>query len=420
LQPFKEFPTGLEPSAMSKNQDTGTRMGNNDLKISAVGEQGAQSGNGRKVLARFDHLPANREGVLKEEMFHAMLTRERRRAERSRKPFVLILLSSHSQHMNGSNATFIGRLPSAISDAIRETDIVGWYEDGAILGVIFTEINLAGASPITEVLRSKIVAALRDNLNHKIASKLVITVHVFPESWDKNRPDEVADLKLYPDLSHQRSRKRIPIVIKRVIDIIGSGLLLLFVSPVLAAIALLIKLTSDGAVIFEQERVGQFGKHFKCLKFRTMYVNNDSKIHRDYVYRLIAGKSKEQTKDEAAPVVYKITNDPRITPIGRFLRKTSLDEFPQFWNVLRGEMSLVGPRPPLPYEFEVYDFWHRRRVLEVRPGVTGLWQVNGRSRTCFDDMVRLDLRYSQSWSLWLDLRILLATPRAVFTGDGAY
>jgi exopolysaccharide biosynthesis polyprenyl glycosylphosphotransferase len=395
-------------------------MGNSELKISTLREQGAQQGKGRKVLSRFDHLPANREGVLKEETFHAMLTRERRRAERSRKPFVLILLAPHQVHRNGSDATFIDRLTSVISDATRETDIIGWYENGAILAVIFTELNLEGASSISEVLRSKIVTALRDNLDHKIASKVAVSVHVFPENWDKNRPDGVADLKLYPDLSYQKSRRRIPIIVKRVIDVIGSGLLLLFVSPVLAAIALLIKLTSEGPVIFEQERVGQFGKHFKCLKFRTMYVNNDAKIHRDYVRRLIAGKTKGQAKEQTGPVLYKITNDPRVTPIGRFLRKTSLDEFPQFWNVLRGEMSLVGPRPPVPYEFEIYDFWHRRRVLEVRPGVTGLWQVNGRSRTCFDDMVRLDLRYSQSWSLWLDLRILLATPRAVFTGDGAY
>jgi lipopolysaccharide/colanic/teichoic acid biosynthesis glycosyltransferase len=151
-----------------------------------------------------------------------------------------------------------------------------------------------------------------------------------------------------------------------------------------------------------------------------MYTNNDPKIHREFVQRFIAGNEQKRVESETESVVYKITNDPRITPIGKFLRKTSLDEFPQFWNVLRGEMSLVGPRPPVPYEFEVYDFWHRRRVLEVKPGVTGLWQVSGRSRTCFDDMVRLDLRYSQSWSLWLDLKILVATPRAVFTSEGAF
>ena len=164
----------------------------------------------------------------------------------------------------------------------------------------------------------------------------------------------------------------------------------------LAAIAVVIKLTSRGPVVFEQERLGQFGKQFKCLKFRTMYADNDPKIHREFVQQFIAGKDEKSKRRSPTPAVYKITNDPRVTPIGRFLRKTSLDEFPQFWNVLRGEMSLVGPRPPVPYEFEVYDYWHRRRVLEVRPGVTGLWQVSGRSRTCFDDMVRLDLRYTET------------------------
>ena len=173
-------------------------------------------------------------------------------------------------------------------------------------------------------------------------------------------------------------------------------------------------------MIFEQERLGQFGRRFKCLKFRTMYTNNDPKIHREYVQSFIAGKAEKQETSDGSRCVYKIKNDPRVTPIGKFLRKTSLDEFPQFWNVLRGDMSLVGPRPPVPYEFEVYDFWHRRRVLEVKPGVTGLWQVSGRSRTCFDDMVRLDLRYSQRWSLWLDLKILLATPRAVLRATALF
>jgi lipopolysaccharide/colanic/teichoic acid biosynthesis glycosyltransferase len=394
-------------------------MRNSELKISTLEEQGLQQGNGRKMLSRFGHLPARREGVLKEETFHAMLTLERRRAERSRKPFVLMLLDSHAVHKNGNGATFIERLTSIVSDATRETDIIGWYEESVILAVIFTEINLEGTNSITEVLHSKVVTALRDNLDHKLASNLVVTVHLFPESWDKDRPDRVADIKLYPDLSRKGSKRRLPTVVKRGIDIVGSGTLLLILSPVLAAIALAIKLTSKGPVVFKQERLGQFGVRFKCLKFRTMYTGNDPKVHRDYVQRFIAGKAEEQNKNRAEPVVYKITNDPRVTPIGKFLRKTSLDEFPQFWNVLRGEMSLVGPRPPVPYEFEVYDFWHRRRVLEVKPGVTGLWQVSGRSRTCFDDMVRLDLRYSQRWSLWLDLRILLATPRAVLTGDGA-
>lgn len=170
----------------------------------------------------------------------------------------------------------------------------------------------------------------------------------------------------------------------------------------------------------QQERLGQFGTRFMCLKFRTMYTNNDSKVHQEYVQRFIAGQAGSGKSEPGKPPVYKITNDSRVTAIGRFLRKTSSDELPQFWNVLRGEMSLVGPRPPMFYEFEIYDLWHRRRILEVKPGVTGLWQVSSRSRMCFDDMVRLDLRYSQSSSLWLDLRILFATPHAVISGKSAY
>ncbi len=392
-------------------------MGN--LKISLGAERPRQA-NGRQKLLRIGPVLSRRDEILSEQTLHAMLTLERRRAERSRKPFVLMLLDSHAVPKNGNRAKFTEQLTSVVCGATRETDLIGWYEEGSILAVIFTEISLEGANPITEVLHSKVVAALRGNIDHRLAPKLIVTVHLFPESWDQDRPDRVADIKLYPELSRKNSRKRLPMVVKRVIDIAGSGALLLVLSPILAAIALAIKLTSKGPVIFEQERLGQFGKTFKCLKFRTMATNNDPKIHREFVQRFISGKGEKQGKDGTEPVVYKITNDPRITSVGKFLRKTSLDEFPQFWNVLRGEMSLVGPRPPVPYEFEVYDLWHRRRVLEVKPGVTGLWQMSGRSRTCFDDMVRLDLRYSQSWSLWLDLKILIATPRAVFTSEGAY
>jgi lipopolysaccharide/colanic/teichoic acid biosynthesis glycosyltransferase len=152
-----------------------------------------------------------------------------------------------------------------------------------------------------------------------------------------------------------------------------------------------------------------------------MYTANDHKIHEEFVKQLIAGTAKQPHGPGAnGSSVYKITNDPRITPIGKFLRKTSLDELPQFLNVLMGEMSLVGPRPPIPYEVDCYDIWHKRRLLAVKPGITGLWQVRGRSRTNFDEMVRLDLKYGETWSLWLDIKILLETPRAVFSGDGAY
>jgi len=186
-----------------------------------------------------------------------------------------------------------------------------------------------------------------------------------------------------------------------------------------AVIALAIRLSSKGPVLFKQERLGQFGKKFILLKFRSMRTDCDPRIHQEYVSQFIAGQV-DSGSPSGDKTVFKIQADPRVTSVGRFLRKTSLDELPQFWNVLVGEMSLVGPRPPIPYEFTSYDLWHRRRVLEIKPGITGLWQVEGRSRTRFDDMVRLDLKYAQAWSIWLDVKILLQTPGAVLTGEGAH
>ena len=156
------------------------------------------------------------------------------------------------------------------------------------------------------------------------------------------------------------------------------------------------------------------------LKFRSMYVDNDADVHKKYVQQLIAGKAEKQPSNGNGQGVYKLTKDSRITSVGAFLRKTSLDELPQFFNVLKGEMSLVGPRPPVPYEVEAYDIWHRRRLLEAKPGITGLWQVSGRSRVKFDDMVRLDLQYARNWSPWMDVKILVRTPGAVLLGEGAY
>ena len=395
-------------------------MGNNYLRIVAPGDQGTRRSNGHKTLFNVDSPVMKRSGTFHEEAFHSMLTLERRRAERSRKPFVLMLLDAGAFAETGTADSVMLSVTSTVLKSTRETDLVGWYKNGVTLGVIFTEISSESEIPITEILHSKVVDALLAELSREITSKLSVTVHLFPEDRDREGAEPVADLRLYPDVSESGSKQRLSRVAKRVIDILGSSALLFLLSPLLAAIALVIKLTSKGPVIFQQERLGQLGVRFKCLKFRTMYANNDPKIHREYIQRFISGQTNGDNTEQGKPTVYKITNDPRVTPIGRFLRKVSLDEIPQFWNVLTGEMSLVGPRPSLPYEFEIYEIWHRRRVLELKPGVTGLWQVSGRSRTCFDDMVRLDLRYSQSWSLWLDFKILIATPRAIFDGEGAY
>jgi len=159
-------------------------------------------------MSRVGHMAADREGVLQQETFQALLTLERRRAERSRKPFVLMLLDSHAVHATGGSAAFAERLASVVSDATRETDLVGWYEKDMILAVIFTEISLEGKNPVTEVLHSKVLKALRENLDHKLAAKLIVTVHLFPETWDKDRGDSVVDIKLYPDLSRKKRYKR--------------------------------------------------------------------------------------------------------------------------------------------------------------------------------------------------------------------
>ena len=196
---------------------------------------------------------------------------------------------------------------------------------------------------------------------------------------------------------------------KRALDIAGSAACLVAFGPLFLCVAAAVKLTSKGPVFFRQQRVGEAGQPFTMFKFRTMQVNCGPRASTSNTSSSSFNPISRQPP--ATGAVFKLVNDPRVTPVGDFLRRSSLDELPQFWNVLRGDMSLVGPRPPLPYEVARYKPWHRRRVLEAKPGITGLWQVTGRSRTTFDDMVRLDLRYAKNCSVWTDLKILLATPR---------
>jgi lipopolysaccharide/colanic/teichoic acid biosynthesis glycosyltransferase len=203
------------------------------------------------------------------------------------------------------------------------------------------------------------------------------------------------------------------------IDVAGSLVMLVLLAPVLLMIAAAIKASSRGPVLYRQKRVGQYGQFFTFLKFRSMHIDNDHRVHKEYVTQLITSQMKSEVSDRDGDPVYKLTNDRRVTGLGKFLRRSSIDELPQLINVLQGNMSLVGPRPPIPYELEAYQTWHRRRLLEVKPGITGLWQVTGRSRVKFDEMVRLDLRYATSWTPWLDFKILLRTPFAVIRGGGA-
>ena len=206
--------------------------------------------------------------------------------------------------------------------------------------------------------------------------------------------------------------------IKRTSDLIISIAALIILSPLWLVISLLIKLNSRGAILFKQERVGMDGRIFLCYKFRTMQADADESIHREAYLKNIEGDVGANAGNDEKPVFGKVKNDPRITKAGRFLRRTSLDELPQFLNVLRGEMSIVGVRPPIPYEVEEYDFKDRRR-LDMKPGITGLWQVSGRNRLTFEEMVRIDIFYIENWSVWLDLKIILLTLPAVLRGDGA-
>lgn len=360
--------------------------------------------------------------LLDEESFHNVISIERKRAERSGHAFLLMLLDLGKLQAGEQNANGRGRqkILQVLASSLRETDVTGWHTNHTVLGIIFTELPLESRKSIAGTMISRVSGLLYNGLTFEEFNQITISYYVFPEDWDYNVAERPSHPTLYPDLEKGDIKSKIYSMTKRALDIVGSVCGLLLLSPVFLAIAIAIKLNSKGPVFFRQQRVGQFGTPFVFLKFRSMYVNNDTKIHRDYVMSLISGKAKRQPSNSDGRGVYKLTRDPRVTHVGLFLRKTSLDELPQLYNVLRGDMSLVGPRPAIPYEVQAYQLWHRRRVLEARPGITGLWQVSGRSRVGFDDMVRLDVRYAMGRSFWLDLKILLMTPQAVLLGEGAY
>jgi exopolysaccharide biosynthesis polyprenyl glycosylphosphotransferase len=195
-------------------------------------------------------------------------------------------------------------------------------------------------------------------------------------------------------------------IVKRGFDILVAMLALGLTAPVLLIVAAVVKLTSEGPIFFAQERVGKNGRTFKMLKFRSMVMNAE------------ALRGKLEAENEMDGPVFKIKRDPRITRIGHFIRKTSLDEFPQFINVLRGSMSIVGPRPPLPSEVAQYERWQRKR-LSVKPGITCIWQISGRNEVTFEQWVQMDIDYIDRWSLWLDLKIFVKTIPAVLLRRGA-
>ena len=224
-------------------------------------------------------------------------------------------------------------------------------------------------------------------------------------SGERGRIENFGDYTVVTYTRFQSSYKRI--VIKRVIDIAGGFVGMIITALFFPFVALAIKLDSPGPILFSQTRIGRNGRRFKIYKFRSMYLDAEER------------KKELEKQNEIQGLMFKMENDPRITKVGKFIRKTSIDELPQFYNVVKGDMSLVGTRPPTEDEFEKYNQYYRRRI-SMTPGLTGLWQVSGRSEIeDFDDVVKYDLKYIDSWSLLLDFKILLQTIKVVFTGKGS-
>ena len=358
--------------------------------------------------------------VLDEEKFKRVLCRERKRSERSGEFLLLLLFDLADVTDSQERAHAFAVVTEPIPGTIRQTDVCGWLKTSELLGIVFTDIARDAVKQAIQSVELKVRGCIKVKLLPSVYQKIRLSVLVFPDEHGGQEEGEWFSPLFYPEVYPPDTAARLAEAAKRFMDVVGSFIALLLLSPVLLVTAALVKLTSPGPVLFRQPRIGQYGKPFTMLKFRSMHSDNNESIHREFIRKFIMNQMKEEPKTGKTAMVFKMRDDPRITSIGSFLRKTSIDELPQFFNVLKGEMSLVGPRPPIPYEVDDYAPWHRYRIFVRKPGITGLWQVKGRSMTTFDEMVRLDLQYSRTWSLWLDIKLLMATPGAVIRGKGAY
>ncbi len=397
--------------------------------------------------------------------FKQRMALEKRRAERTSYSSSIIFfnIKPRKQHSTLKNS-FIKDIAKLICVNIRFTDVVMLYKSHTIL-ILLPDTNSSGAKCAFERMAHVILRVYSRPFNLKL-DDFHIKILSFPERQSepaalpktipqngKSQHVRASDMRAPQEMVFKRDylttlnlcrssfngsvismgiedaffwdQELVSKVIlfgkklgKTLFDQIGASLALLIFFPVMLVIAFVVKVTSPGPVFYKQRRVGYRGRCFTFYKFRSMYTQIDENVHQEYVKKLINGQNNCINNGTSEDPFYKITDDPRITPFGKFLRRTSLDELPQLFNVLRGEMSLVGPRPPIPYEVEEYKNWHFRRILEVKPGITGLWQVSGRNRLSFDNMVRLDIKYAESWSLRMDVKILLKTIKVVFVADG--
>jgi lipopolysaccharide/colanic/teichoic acid biosynthesis glycosyltransferase len=338
--------------------------------------------------------------------FAVRLQREKRRCERSGSALSLIVYRFETA--SGLADAPIGQLLDALYALTRETDVFGRLADGTI-AVLCTETDDKGVRIVIDKMAVRLGALpftpVAATFPHQLFDAIEQGVGVTTEGDDLLAFEGTVETRRgYPG--------------KRTLDVMLAAIAIVLAAPLMLVTALAIALESPGPVIYRQKRLGLGGVPFVFYKFRSMWSGVDDGVHRDFVLRLIErGDEAASTAPRASP--YKLKSDARVTWVGRVIRKTSIDELPQLFNVLKGDMSLVGPRPPIPYEAANYQPWHLRRVLAIKPGITGLWQIDGRSRVGFNEMVRMDLRYIRDCSFLFDLRILLKTVLVVLLCDGA-
>ena len=313
----------------------------------------------------------------------------------------------------------------AVHQTFRAGDIK--LSDGRSVLVLLSPVDAGTTTGVVDRLRDRLRAQMRKRLRVESLDRYLAVDVVVPPQQDGKPCSEhdTADSttrKVYeirgPHPGKGRQWRVLGRAFQRTVDVVFATVGIIIAAPLLLSIGVLIKLSSPGPVLFRQRRVGRNGEMFTMLKFRTMHVDADDEPHREYMKEYVRGsKRPPQSGAEASPI-FKLTNDSRVFWFGSLLRRWSLDELPQLFNVLSGDMSLVGPRPSVYYELEDYQPWHRER-LKVRPGLTGLWQIYGRGRTTFDEMVRLDIQYIRQRSVVLDLKLLLLTGPAVVGRIGA-
>jgi len=373
--------------------------------VSSTSSNSDRERNAREAAAHGDAERA----VLNDREFRGMLARERKRSERTQAPF-LLMQAECGDLEEGKESRRLRRMATVLLNDSRATDIIGWYQDGTALGVLFTGLAQGDRGALLETIAARVKATFNRDLTPEEQRNVQLEFRFFPDAWDLSDGSGPGSADLYVDASCAYSRKQFLQGVKRAIDIIFSATVLILLSPLLLWIALAIKVTSKGPLFYRQKRIGQFGKQFGLLKFRTMYEVTDERGESRFVRGLIKNNAPlgRIREDHTAP--NQLRGDLRITRIGRLLRSTNLDELPRLLNVFKGEMSLVGPRPAIPYEVEAYQTWHRRRVLAAKPGITGVYRLSERNSVNFDDLVRMELRYAMAWSPWLDLKILFFAP----------